>query len=62
MRTAIPEPAGAGFQTTAFPYATAGASFPSGMAIGLFHGVTTASVPRGARRHHSPRPGSRSGS
>ena len=44
-------PGGAGFQTTVFPSARAGPIFPHGIAIGLFHGVTTATTPSGTRRN-----------
>jgi hypothetical protein len=40
----------AGFQTTVFPKAIAGAIFHAGMAIGKFHGVIAVTTPSGSRR------------
>src|SRR3954469_2426315 len=37
----------AGFNTTVFPNASAGAVFQSGIASGKFHGVMSATTPRG---------------
>jgi len=39
-----------GLSTTVLPYASAGAAFHSGMAIGKFHGVMRPATPRGRRR------------
>ena len=39
-----------GFQMTALPYASAGASFHAGMASGKFQGVIAAMTPTGTRR------------
>src|SRR5262249_2939224 len=40
----------AGFQTTVLPYASAGAIFQAGMAMGKFQGVIAATTPTGSRR------------
>ena len=40
----------AGFQTTVFPNAIAGAIFQAGIASGKFHGVIAATTPSGSRR------------
>lgn len=40
----------AGFHTAALPYASAGASFQAGMAIGKFQGVIAAATTTGSRR------------
>ena len=40
---------GAGAQTTAFPYAIAGASSSPGIVYGQFHGLMTETTPRGTR-------------
>ena len=49
----------AGFHTTVLPYASAGAIFQAGMAIGKLNGVTTPTTPSGLRvtRICSPRRG-----
>ena len=39
----------AGLKTTVLPKASAGAIFQAGIAIGKFHGVTTATTPSGSR-------------
>ncbi len=44
---AIRVPGSAGFHTAVLPQASAGASFPTAMASGLFQGVTSATVPTG---------------
>ncbi len=49
-RSASRVAAGAGFQTTVLPRASAGPILPHGMARGLFQGVTTATTPSGTRR------------
>ncbi len=45
---------GAGFSTTPFPKASAGAIFPTGIASGLFHGVTRPTTPTGRARRATP--------
>src|SRR5215472_3162043 len=40
----------AGLRTTVLPNASAGAAFQSGIATGKFHGVMSATTPRGRRR------------
>ena len=47
----------AGFHTTVFPAARAGAIFQTGMRIGKFHGVTTPTTPSGARTVRMVSPG-----
>ena len=39
----------AGLRTTQFPYASAGAAFQAGIAIGKFHGVISPTTPIGSR-------------
>jgi hypothetical protein len=46
---AEPEAASAGFHTTAFPNASAGASFQAGIASGNFHRVIAHTTPSGSR-------------
>ena len=41
---------GAGFSTTEFPAASAGAAFLAAIAIGPFHGTIRAQTPMGSRR------------
>ena len=40
----------AGFRTTELPQISAAAAFHTGIATGKFHGVTSATTPRGTRR------------
>jgi hypothetical protein len=48
-RTAHTEVVGAAAHTTVLPYASAGASSSPGMVYGQFHGLMTATTPRGTR-------------
>src|SRR5436190_10962774 len=47
MRVAVPGVIVAGLKTTALPATSAGAIFQTGIATGKFHGVTTATTPKG---------------
>ncbi len=47
----------AGLHTTALPYASAGAIFQAGIAIGKFHGVMTPITPSGSRITSTSTPG-----
>ena len=46
--SADPDAAAAGFQTTALPHASAGASFQAGIASGKFQGVIAQTTPTGS--------------
>ena len=47
----------AGLNTTQLPYASAGAIFQAGMAMGKFHGVIRPITPNGSRVTSTPMPG-----
>jgi hypothetical protein len=47
----------AGLNTTVHPYASAGAIFHAGIAIGKFHGVMTPTTPSGSRSTSTSTPG-----
>jgi hypothetical protein len=48
---------GAGVQVTVLPAASAGATISAGIVYGQFHGVTTATTPRGRRSNSTRLPG-----
>jgi hypothetical protein len=48
---------GAGVHTTVLPAASAGATISAGIVYGQFHGVTTATGPRGRRMSSTRLPG-----
>ncbi len=54
---ALPGTRSAGLNTTQLPYASAGAIFQAGIAIGKFHGVMMPMTPTGSRVISTPIPG-----
>ena len=54
---AVPGTRSAGLNTTQLPYASAGAIFHAGMAIGKFHGVMIPTTPSGSRVTSTSMPG-----